>query len=674
MRHHRPFLSLRMRGMLFAGAALLSALPAAAAVSSFTVVVPRKPLPQLQISRIIVTVQVDTEATIDFTVTKPVGSPEVGLSVTGPISPGMAPPHVNLYSGIVQVYPPDTAVLPSCAPLDVIAGKCDPRRRNYKFVITPTSDHDGNCAACVAVGPGCANVMGNPETWTIAVTGGASRITDACSVSFDQNIALNQCNGVERPVPHLGAVAEPIAELGGISSQEQSCRFGLDAMLVLDRSGSMGWEARPADPPGPANVRMVSLRQAVDSFVNTLTTVRAAESATLGGVPTDNVGVVIFNQDAANLPGLAAGLNAFGPATATAINTGIGPGPGGTSPGGSTSIGDGVFSADAHLGAAAANRRRVILLMSDGQQNTDRFLGAEVATRRVFTHAPGVVCPAGPGCNDLAHLGTYQIYTVTVGLGVGPAAEQLNQDVALATGGFYRNSEDDANDLIEFFGGLLQNFLETATWQTVLSGFDSAAPGTPFTVRVPITSTSQAVTVTLTPRVSGRGFCLRLRPPTGPPRPDVCGTGVLTVAATAADIGRDLGGEWEIEVEARVTPQDFHLLVLADDVGVGARVVTSSATYAPGDPVRIEAHLSEFSEPITGLDPSGLRVALASPSTTIGELLAASGAGTSLPSPDDGAIDDANAKVQNEIESNPAALAETTSGLSLRDDGTGGDR
>ena len=646
MRHYRLSPGWRFRGVLLAWAALLAAQPAAAAVNTFTLVVPRKPLPQLQMSRIIVTVQVNTEAAIDFTVTPPVG--EGVAASTGAMSPGVAPSAVSLFFGIVQVLPPDTTGL----------GASDPRRRNYKFVFTPTTDFGGSCQTAMA---------GNSETWTIAVTGGASRITDACAVSLDENIPADECNGTFRLVPNT----EPFAELGGLSSQEQTCRFGLDAMLVLDRSGSMGWEARPADPPGPSNVRIVSLRNAVDSFVNTLTTVRATEVSNFGAAPNDNVGVVIFNHDAADLPGLAAGLNVFNPANATAINTGIG----GTSPSGSTSIGDGVFSADAHLGGAVASRRHVMLLMSDGQQNTDRLLGADVAAGRVFTHPPGTACPPGDvTCVDLAHLGTYQIYTVTVGLGVGPAAEQLNQDVALATGGFYLNSEDDAGELTAFFGGLLQNFLETATWQTVLSGFDSATPTTPFTVRVPITATTQAVVVTLSPRVSGRGFCLEVTPPGGTSREPSCGTGVLTASFTPADISRHLGGEWEIEVEARETPQDFHLQVLADDVGVGARVTTSSSTYAPGDPVRVEARLSAFGVPILNLDESRLRAVLASPTTTIGDLLAASSAGTSLPATGDSAIDDANAKVQNEVEGNPSALATTPGSVTLRDDGAGPDR
>lgn len=624
--------------------ALLLSTPPVAAVDDFTLVVPRKPAPQLQVAQVSLTVQVDTESPIGFTITPPAGASQA----TPNLSPGPAPASTNLFFGtdLVQVTPPDTSGL----------GASDPRRRNYRIVLSLTSDFDGNCQT----------VMAADETWTVAVTGGADRIQDACSVSFDEDVAMNECNGAFRLVPN----GEPFAEIGGIDSQAQTCRFGIDAMLVLDRSGSMGAKARPADPPGPGNTRMSSLQSAVEGFVDTLTDIRATETLNFGAAPTDNVGVVTFNQNAADLAGLGAGLNVFDPGNATALETGVDA----LTPSGSTSIGDGVFSADAHLGAPAANRRRVILLMSDGQQNNDRRLGADVGAGTVFTHPGGVVCPGDPSCQDLSQLGTFQIYTVTVGLGVGPAAEQLNQDVALATGGFYLNSEDDASALSEFFGGLLQNFLETATWQTVLSGFDGAAPEAPFTVDFPVTSTTQALIATLTPKEPGRGFCLRFRPPGGSPGAETCGSGVLTRRITPGLLERTLDGEWRVEVQARGAEQDFHLMVLADDLGVGARVVAESGSYAPGDPIRIEARITEVGQPITGLDPADLRVAVASPATTLGEILAESDAGTSPATPGDAAMDAANAKLQNLLEDDPGALEETTAGLSLRDDGTGGDR
>ncbi len=620
----------------------LAAPPLWAAVSTFNVNVPRKSGGSLkQISQIVVTAQVDSTAPIDFTITPPAG--HGSATATGPMQPAVAPPHVSLFFGVVQVYPPDTTGLAAN----------DPRRRNYKFVISPTFDFDANCLSTPMLGD---------ETWQVAVTGGSSRVTDACSVSFDENVLGNECNGALRPVP----LNEAVAELGGLSSQEQTCRFGVDAMLVLDRSGSMSSRSNVNQPVSATNTRIVSLRNAVQSFVSTLNSVRAAESTTFATVSNDQVGAVIFNQDAADLPGLASGLNTFNATTASALTGGIN----GTNPSGSTSIGDGLLSAAGALGGAAPDRRRVILLMSDGLQNTDQRVGANVATHSVFTHPSGMA--SGP---NLPNLSNFQIYTVTVGNGMAVNA-QVNQDIALATGGFYLNSEDDAGQLPTFFGGLLQNFLETTTWQTVLAGADKASLAAPFTATVPITTTTQAVVVTVTPKDRRSRLCLVVTPPTGTALQPTCGSGVLTSAFTAASV-QALGGAWQIRVQPQVgdnAPGDhfFNLLVIADDLGTGARVTTSSATYAPGDPIRVEAKLSELGTAIVGLDPNQLRVSLASPTRTLGEIMAASTAPTTQPAGD--TADDATAKLQNEIETNPAVLDQTHSSVSLRDDGTGGDR
>jgi len=622
----------------------LAAPPAAAAVNSFTMLVPKKDPPLLQMTQMVVTAQVDTTAAIQFTITPPAGG---GSPVTTTaMQPALNPPSQSFFFNQLQVTPPNISGLKDCAS----AATCkDPRGRNYTFTFTPTTDLDSSCHT----------QMAGPKTWTVTVVGGANRVLDACAVSFDENVVANECNGAFRVVPS----SETFATLGGLSSQEQTCRFGVDAMLVLDRSGSM---SSPARPPSPAPTRIESLRNAVQTYVTTLDAVRAAEVSSFGTAPTDQVGAVIFNHDAANLPGLAAGLNPYSPANATALVTGINT----TAATGATSIGDGLISADGALSGVVADRRRVILLMSDGNQNDEQLVGADVAGRHVFTHAFGAT--SGP---DLPHLANYQIYTVTVGNGLQVNA-QINQDIALASGGFYLNSEDDAGLLPTFFGGLLQNFLETNTWQTVLSGSDKASAGAPFTVTVPITSTTQAVVVTVTPREGRSVLCLQVTPPPGStPQDRRCNSGPLSVALTAANLGRHLGGPWGISVEPQAiegpVTAEFSLLVLADDLGTGTRVTTSSSTYAPGDPIRVESRLSEIGKPVTGLDGTKLRVALASPKLTLGEILAASTAGTSQPPGD--LMSDANAKLQNTIAANPTVLEKTPGGVTLRDDGAGGD-
>jgi hypothetical protein len=87
----------------------------------------------------------------------------------------------------------------------------------------------------------------------------------------------------------------------------------------------------------------------------------------------------------------------------------------------------------------------------------------------------------------------------------------------------------------------------------------------------------------------------------------------------------------------------------------------------------VEARLRELGAPLTGLNAAQLRVMVASPAQTLGDLLSASNAGTSRP-PGDEEPNAANKKLQNEVESNPNALADTTGSVTMRDDGAGGDR
>ncbi|MDA8018118.1 MAG: VWA domain-containing protein [Thermoanaerobaculia bacterium] len=618
-------------------------------VDTFDIEVPRKDAPgQQQITKLRLAVQVDTEDPIRFVVDPPGAGPQ-----TSDLLQPVADPDNNSWTHVfgadfVRILPPDSDL-----PAD------DPRRRNYKFVIDPGTDFGGNCQT----------LMAGDETWTIEVDGGADRIGDVCLISIDQNFAMNQCNGGERPVP----LSEPVAELGGIAAAEQTCRFGVEAVLVLDRSGSMGGSARPAEAAGPDNVKIESLSHAVETFLMTLEDVRSTESMTFGTVPTDEVGIVIFNQNAEFLASLGAGLHDVTgiDATVTANQFGVSPDP--VSPSGSTSIGDGLLLADAELGGVA-DRRRIALLMSDGRQNTNEFVGADVTAGRVFTHSSGAT--DGP---DLPNLGNYQIYSVTVGTGTAVSAA-INQDVARATGGFYLNSEDDAGDLVPFFAGILQNFLETNTWQTVLAGRDVVSATGPFAATVPVTSTTQAIVIGLAWERRHIPMCLRVRPPGASDFERRCGeTGLASFTRAIGRSVDHLAGDWDIEIEVsdpgdQIGGVPFHLLVLTDDVGLDSRIGARGQTFAVGEPVLIEAELTSYGEPLQGLDPARLRVQRSGPATTLGELLSDSRAGTDRPADGDAELDAAGAKLQNTVEGDPSVLDRIVESTQLNDDGTGGDR
>src|SRR5262249_10913026 len=120
-------------------------------------------------------------------------------------------------------------------------------------------------------------------------------------------------------------------------------------------------------------------------------------------------------------------------------------------PGGSTSIGGGLVRAANSFSVAPAvgdGNRNVILLMSDGMQNTNPM--AQVSGSQVQTTPPVTNLPNQP---------PLQIYSVTVGTGLA-VDPTINQNLATAANGFYVNTETDAGKLPTFFLELLQNFIK----------------------------------------------------------------------------------------------------------------------------------------------------------------------------------------------------------------------
>lgn len=616
------------------------------AVASFQITVPRKVAAgQLPITRLKAIVAVESDAAVTFQVS----DPQAVVRPIDPVQPGSdnvlvafnPAPAGAVERDELNVVSPSVALLAS-----------DPLRRRYEFWFELLSDYNPGAA--------CANTMAAAsETWTISVTAGP-QITSVCLISFDLNVLGAQCGATPRPVP----LSEPVAAVAGFPPATSPCiesRPGVDSVLVLDRSGSMA-SSTLGGAPQP---KIEALRDAVTDFVGVWNNLRASE----GAAPADNIGVALFNQDAIWWPEIPAGLNSFDDQQATILAN-----VGGILEGGATSIGDGLLLADGVLNSADATRRRVILLMSDGKQNTDQMIG--VLGGQVVTHT--LANPANTSV--LPNQSKYQIYSVTIGTGTAVSA-QINQDVATATKGFYINSETNAGQLSPFFLELLQNFVRFNSWETYRLVSERVSRTQSYSTTLRVTSTTQHLVINL--RWPKRMAMLRLSvTPAGEAQPTVA-TGsenIILRFDLPTSAAYDYLGEWKLEVEVIEAPAThevmipFELVVLGEDAAFDSEMDIAPRDYVPGDEIELSAKLTEFGRPLDGLagQPGATLVArVVKPGVSIGDLLSESQA-PSTPPNDQDVYSAAEAKLFNELQKNPAALVRDDSDtVTLVDSGDG---
>ncbi len=150
------------------------------------------------------------------------------------------------------------------------------------------------------------------------------------------------------------------------------------SMMVLDRSGSMD------DPSGIPGLRRIDvLHQAAPGFVALLS-------------DQDGIGIDSFDQDAHPVMGVtAAGALGSGTGRTDATNAIAAHA---TNPAGTTSIGDGVELAHTTLAPVAGYDGKAIVVFTDGEENTYKFISDVIADidDRVFAIGLGTVDEVNP--------------------------------------------------------------------------------------------------------------------------------------------------------------------------------------------------------------------------------------------------------------------------------------
>jgi carboxypeptidase family protein/outer membrane protein with beta-barrel domain len=656
---------------------------------------PSNPFPPIGTVKAIVSVT--SSAGVTFTVTLDQSPTPASFSFST-VSPGSSQPasQVFTYAGFAST---DTVSL------------IPPTNHNdpptYEIDFHVQSDSNTSCAA-----------QHPARTFTISVGATDPQITGVCLESWDSDSA--GCAPINDsfhliPIP-LDNPKDTVATVMGQPSQTRgSCqRLPIDVVMILDKSGSMANSSLGT----AAHPKIVSLQNAVKNFVDVWDGLRGQEATQgAGSVRADKVGVIIFDStakwwgDPGLNPGLLLGQNlnlidsSNNPnasissflSSCTAISCGE------LIPGASTSIGAGLVLADNKLGAsgiAGDGNRHVVLVMTDGIQNTDPRVRAydplnptdtnplnptQIAT--YSSSSPSVVTP-------LPNSSTYLTYPVTVGTGSAV-------DTAFATGisripgSFYMNTEDNATLLGPMFLELLQNFLRFFSYETVRM----ISEPTPYSATVPITATSHNIAVSLMwPNQLGT-LRLTITPPGGTqPIVQESGSGFISIIRELPlPSPYDPFGDWKIQVDklrlvgvpnapristsagaSGSTTADeipFNLHVMTDDGGVKSNLRIAPGDYKPGDKIKLQAKLIRFGRPILGLGShpgDRIEAELIKPGNSIGDVLSDSKASADTSCPASGPCDQqtpAEAKLANTLKSNPSALTHTSDTVQLFDDG-----
>ena len=429
-------------------------------------------------------------------------------------------------------------------------------------------------------------------------------------------------------------------------------RHPLDVVLLLDKSGSMGWEL-PGNAPGAPPKRWDVLKTALDQFEALWE--QAAESDVVGdrlglvhfdsgATPADFGAGSIFKKRGSNLPGPGHDWNAVLAAAKL------------PSPSGGTALGAGLNLAYEKIIADPASIDAVIVLVSDGEQNVDpKVVNIPSTTNLALRKTPPLTDPPTPNQDELFAKG---IPVQTIALGTpGSSFSTVLDNIAKQTAGTSA-VQTSATGLFTAMQDTLLRALKGNTLGLLARASGSVSPpGTvPAAVLLQIDASARRATAVLSWNGRPGLFEIFFAAPGGGPvvQPAISKTGSNWIVASVDLPTNGPPGAWTAFVRARDIgqPAAFDLSVYATDARLKYNLALAKGSDGTGDPLQLSAEISYDGVPLTGI-AGGVRVRPARPSEGIGNLLHAANNESAPSDPD-----------QNPYSAKVAALSRTSDLLS----------
>lgn len=392
--------------------------------------------------------------------------------------------------------------------------------------------------------------------------------------------------------------ADPPFTLGNWSFTTRTTpliRDPLHVELVLDTSGSMNWTAVPGAPAG-ATLRREAMREGIIPLFSILEQY---------GQASDRVGTVYFNNTGTPFdPGAADKTLSVLAGAADTMRDDI-LNILGAPVGGSTSIGDGldqaVNSGFSTIAPADPSANRVVILMSDGEQNT----------------APDVTVPAGTlQVGGIVYPADITVHPITAGRMLAPGYA-LQADIASSTGGSPPLHVEDTDETIpeaDFQTYFVQNLADELIGDKVEMVHDETgklASGDSVKIAVPVTADDVALSFFFSASDAVEPGS-DLRPQARLIAPD--GTEILLrrflkraerhisakvplPALTKSGFAKN-PGDWTLEFFGDMNTVNYHAMVLLDSTMITTTYDIGDAMRATGAPILLQATLDSAGKPL----------------------------------------------------------------------------